>query len=133
MPDLIVYPYKRSAGIHLPFITLAVQNHQQWYSIEAYVDSGAAYSVFAPAVAARIGLDFRSVRRILVQVGDGGLIPVFLHDLEIQLGRHRFAAPIGFSDRLGVRFGVLGQSGIFDRFKVCFDERRFIVTLAPLD
>ena len=50
MPDLIVYPYRRSAGIHLLFITL-----------------------------------------------------------------------------------VLGRSGIFDRFKICFDERRFVVTLAPLD
>ena len=80
-----------------------------------------------------MGLEFRSGRRTLIQVGDGGLIPVFLHDLEVQVGQYRFVAPVGFSDRIGVRCGVLGRSGFFDPFKVRFDERRFLVTLAPLD
>lgn len=133
MPDLIVYSYKLSAGMRLPFITFAIQNGQKWFAVEAYIDSGAVYSVFTPAVASRIGLEFRSGRRILIQVGDGGLIPVFLHDLEVQVGQHRFVAPVGFSDRLGIRFGVLGRSGFFDRFRVCFDEKRFLVTLALLD
>jgi hypothetical protein len=129
----MVYPYKRNAGLQLPFVTFAVQHQQRWFAIEAYVDSGAAYSVFASAVADRIRLDFRSGRRVLIQVGDGGLIPVFLHDLEVQIGQHRFTAPVGFSDRLGIRFGVLGRSGVFDRFRVCFDEKRLVVTLAPLE
>ena len=133
MSDLIVYAYKQATGMRLPFITFALQNRQKWFAIEAYVDSGAVYSVFTPAVASRIGLEFRSGRRTLIQVGDGGLIPVFLHDLEVQVGQHRFLAPVGFSDRLGIRFGVLGRSGFFDRFRVCFDERRFVVTLAPWD
>lgn len=133
MPDLIVYSYKRTAGMQHPFVTLAVQNQEQWFSLEAYVDSGAIYSVFTPGVAARIGLDYRGGRRTLIQVGDGGLIPVFLHDLKVQIGQSRFVAPIGFSDRLGIRFGVLGRSGFFDRFRVCFDERRYVVTLAPFD
>lgn len=132
MSDLIVFPYKRNAGLQLPFITFAVLHQQTWFAIEAYVDSGAAYSVFASPVADRIRLDFRSGRRVLIQVGDGGLIPVFLHDLEIQISRHRFTAPVAFSDRLGIRFGVLGRSGVFDRFRVCFDEKSLVVTLAPL-
>jgi hypothetical protein len=28
--------------------------------------------------------------------------------------------PIGFSEQLGIRLNILGESGIFDRFKVCF-------------
>ncbi len=133
MSDLMVYPYKRNAGLHVPFITFAVQYQQKWFATEAYVDSGAVYSVFSSTVADRMGLNFRNGRRILIQVGDGGLIPVFLHDLEIQVGQYRFTAPVGFSDRLGIRFGVLGRSGIFDRFRICFDEKRLVVTLAPVE
>jgi len=50
-----------------------------------------------------------------------------------KIGQHRFTAPVGFSDRLGTRFGVLGRSGVFDRFRVCFDEKRLVVTFAPLE
>jgi len=52
----------------------------------------------------------------------GSFIPVYLHDLEIQVGKHRLTAPLGFSDRLGVRFNLLGRMGILSHFKVCFDE-----------
>ncbi len=38
MPDLIVYSYKLSAGMRLPFITFAIQNGQKWFAVEAYVD-----------------------------------------------------------------------------------------------
>ncbi len=68
-----------------------------------------------------------------VQVGDGSFIPVYLHDLEVQVGKHRMVVPVGFSDRLGVRFNLLGREGIFRYFKVCFDERDFVVTLFPYE
>ena len=42
----------------------------------------------------------------------------YLHDLEIQVGKHRLTAPLGFSDRLGVRFNLLGRVGIFSHFSV---------------
>ncbi|NEO53445.1 MAG: hypothetical protein F6K54_10340 [Okeania sp. SIO3B5] len=66
--------------------------------------------------------------RVNLQVGDGSLIPVYLHDLEIQLGRERFTCLIGFSHRLGVSFNVLGKQGIFDKFKICFLESQGIIS-----
>lgn len=86
---------------------------------------------FHLAVADRIGLTYRTGQRKFVQVGDGALIPVYLHDLEIQLGKHRLTAPLGFSEKRGIRFNLLGRTGIFDHFKVCFDEKRYLVTFSP--
>jgi hypothetical protein len=63
-----------------------------------------------------------------MQVGDGGLIPAYLHNLTVQLGAEKFVAPLGFSERLGVGFNLLGRTGVFDRFKVCFDEQNWFVT-----
>ncbi|HDN78898.1 MAG: hypothetical protein DRO11_07825 [Methanobacteriota archaeon] len=128
---VVIYRYKRLGDIRVPIITLAIRYKERWFPVEAYVDSGATYSVFTAQVAERIGLAYREGSKVYVQVGDGGFIPVFLHNLEIQLGKHRFVAPVGFSDKLGVRFNLLGRVGIFNHFKVCFDERDFVVTFTP--
>jgi len=128
---IVTYRYKHVKGLRVPIITVAIRYGERWHSVEAYVDSGATYSVFTTQVADRLGLDFRSGRRLYVQVGDGGFIPVYLHDLQIQIGRYRLQASLGFSDKLGVRFNLLGRTSIFSYFKVCFDERDFKVTFQP--
>lgn len=129
--SVVTYRYKRLKGLRVPIITLAIRYGERWHPVGAYVDSGATYSVFTAQVADRLGLAYRSGRRMYVQVGDGSFIPVYLHDLEIQVGKYRLTAPLGFSDRLGVRFNLLGRTGVFDYFKVCFDERHFAVTFLP--
>jgi len=35
---------------------------------------------------------------------------------------------VGFSEKLGVGFNLLGRAGVFDRFKVCFQERERVLT-----
>lgn len=54
--------------------------------------------------------------------------PVYLHDLEVQLGEERFTGTIGFSEKLGIGFNLIGRVSFFNRFKVCFDEHKFLVT-----
>jgi predicted aspartyl protease len=129
--SVVTYRYKQLKSLRVPIVTLAIRYGDRWYPVEAYVDSGATYSVFTMQVANRLGLAYRSGRRVYVQVGDGSFIPVYLHDLELQVGKHRLTAPLGFSDRLGVRFNLLGRTGIFSHFKVCFDEESFVVTFCP--
>ncbi len=63
-----------------------------------------------------------------LQVGDGSFIPVYLRDLELQIGPERFVAKVGFSERLGVAFNLLGRESIFSRFTICFQERQRILT-----
>lgn len=53
------------------------------------MDSGAFYSVIKSDFAEIIGIDFRNGRKIYVQVGDGGYIPVHLHTIDIQIKQHR--------------------------------------------
>jgi hypothetical protein len=129
----VTYRYKRLKNLEVPIITLAIKYGQRWYPLEAYVDSGATYSVFTAQVANRLGLAYRTGRRVYVQVGDGSFIPVYLHDLEVQIGKHRLTAPLGFSDKLGIRFNLLGRTGIFGYFKTCFDERQFVLTFSPYE
>lgn len=71
----VTYHYKQLKGLRVPIITLAIRHGERWHPVEAYVDSGATYSVFTAQVAERLGLAYRSGRRTYVQVGDGGFIP----------------------------------------------------------
>ena len=126
--SIVRMKYKVYKGQLVPIITLGIRYKELWYPLEAYVDSGATYSIFSHNFADRIGLDFKMGRLIYAQVGDGGSIPAFINVLDIQLGEERFKGKIGFSEKLGIGFNLLGRASVFDRFKVCFDEHRYLVT-----
>ena len=118
----IRFLYKRVEGILQPIIPIGIKVETAWMPINVYVDSGAAYTILKASIAEEAGLNYRTGTRTNLQVGNGNLMPIYLHELEIQLGTERFLCPIGFSANLGVKFNVLGKTGIFDRFKVCFQQ-----------
>jgi len=112
----------------MPIITIGLKHNDRWYPVDAYVDSGAVYSIFADSMAKMMGLDIKKGKLIYTQVGDGGFIPVYLNTLDIQLGHRGFKATIGFSEKLGIGFNILGRTDIFDRFVICFDDMKNIIT-----
>jgi hypothetical protein len=74
------------------------------------------------------GLNFEKGRKVFAQVGDGSLIPLYLHKLPMQIGGKRFEGTVGFSEKLGVRFNLLGRAEVFDHFRICFHEKRKIMS-----
>ena len=127
-----LFPYRSVAGRLSPIIPMAIALNGQWQAADLYVDSGAFYTLVHAQLAVAYGLDFRKGRRLNVQVGDGSLIPIYLHRLPVQIGTMRFTATIGFSEKLGVRFNLLGRQDVFDHFTICFHERRKVVSFQPL-
>ena len=125
---LITFRYKPVHGRFAPIITVGLKVAGTWCPLEVYVDSGAACTVLHAQIADGIGFEYRLGERTYLQVGDGGFIPVYVHDLELQLGAERFVSKVGFSEKLGVGFNLLGRAGVFDRFRVCFQERERILT-----
>lgn len=123
-----VFRYKPFRRYPAPIITIGVRLEATWYPIEVYVDSGAAYTVLHAEIATGVGFDYRTDEQTYLQVGDGSFIPVYLHDLEIQLGAERFTATVGFSEKLGIGFNLLGRVGLFSQFKICFQESKGILT-----
>jgi hypothetical protein len=64
-------------------------------------------------------------------VGNGDPVPVYLHDLPIQIGSQQFKAIISFSPGLGVGFNLLGRQDIFTHFDVTFSDSRRQVSFRP--
>ena len=112
----------------MPIIPITIQDHKVW----VYVDSGATFSMVGAAEAGDMGINWQSGRHQMVVVGDGSYIPTFIHEIPIQLGASQITVPIGFSERLGVGFNLLGRTGVFDQFEVCFNDRARKVTFQQL-
>lgn len=120
------FPYIKHAGRFLPIIPIELKG-KEWLVFDAYVDSGAGYSIFHSDVAAILGIKLEEGKEDYVIVGDGSRIRVYIHSIRIKLAGREFEAMIGFSRRLGIGFNVLGQKDIFNRFKICFDLSERII------
>ncbi|MCK4390929.1 MAG: hypothetical protein KAV83_11920 [Desulfobacterales bacterium] len=68
----------------------------------------------------------------MVVVGDGSYIPVYLFKIAVSIGEIEFMAEIGFSERLGVGFNLLGRRDFFDIFRVCFSDSQEKITFEKL-
>jgi len=123
-----IFRYKPFRGYLALIITIGVNINATWYPIEVYVDSGSMYTILHTQIAEGIGFNYLTGDRIFLQVGDGSYIPIYLHDLDVQIGTERFAGKVGFSEKLGVGFNLLGRKSFFDRFKICFQESSGILT-----
>jgi Aspartyl protease len=125
---VIEFPYTFHKGYLMPIIPITIQNHKVW----VFVDSGATFSMVNAAEARDMGIDWQSGRLQMVVVGDGSFIPVFIHDVPVEIGSTPITIPIGFSERLGVGFNLLGRTGVFNRFEVCFNDHTRKVTFQPI-
>jgi len=71
-----------------------------------------------------------------VTVGDGSLIPVYMHRIVVQLALEEFDAMIGFSKQLGIGFNIIGRRDILKGSKFAFFHKKVpngsksVVTLA---
>ena len=126
--SLIEFPYTLYKHYLMPIIPVLIEAHKIW----AFVDSGATFSIMSIDDARRIGIDWEKGHRQMIVVGDGSFIPAYFHDLSVQIDTYKIVAPIGFSERLGVGFNILGRTGIFDQFQVCFNDHARKVTLEKI-
>lgn len=118
------YPYQEiEPGKVAPIIDIRLFGRGRLYRFEAYVDSGADYSLFEEQVARLIGIKLKEGREIPLTVGDGDRMKAYLHRIPVLFSGEKFFAPICFSSQLGSGFNLLGRAGFFRKFRICFHER----------
>ena len=118
------FPYLKDAhGRHAPIVYLQVWTGNRWLYLQAYVDSGASWSVFHLDVAQLLGIKLTRAKRRYVTLGNGSVLPIYLQRIKVRFAGSEFTVPAGFSDALRMGFNLMGRSGFFDRFLMCFDDR----------
>ena len=118
------FPYlKDTQGRHAPIVYLQAWTGNRWLYLQAYVDSGASWSVFHLDVAQLLGIKLNKAKRRYVTLGNGSVLPIYLQRIKVRFAGAEFAVPAGFSDALRMGFNLMGRAGFFDRFLMCFDDR----------
>lgn len=128
----VKFHYVEYQGKFLPIISIRLKN-KEWVKFRAFVDSGAAYSIFQAEMAEILGLKLEDGKETRVTVGDGSQIEVYIHQIKVDIAGQEFTASIGFSRHLGIGFNIIGRLDIFDRFKICFDETEKVVEFHQKD
>ena len=129
----VVFPYVPYRGHPAPILPIAIQGVRGWTVVWTYADSGASLSILNTArEAGRLGLRVEDGQLVYSVVGDGSLIPVYVHRLPVRIGPIELTATIGFSARLGVGFNLLGRQDIFTHFDVTFSDSRQRITFKPV-
>ena len=130
-PRRVEFHYLKDAtGRYAPIVYLQVRAENRWLYLQAYVDSGASWTIFHTDVAQILGIQLTRARRHTMILGNGSVIPIVIRRLRVRFAGREFTVPAAFSDALKIGFNVLGREGFFDRFVVCFHDRarRLIVT-----
>ena len=118
-------------GIFAPIIPIEILAGDKWLGFEGYIDTGATYSIFHVDVATLLNLHYEKGKQVMMKVGDGGFIPVYLHKLPVRIVNVEFKAIIGFSKSLGVDFNLIGRASFFEYFRICFSDREKVIILYP--
>lgn len=72
-----IYHYKSHEGYLSPIIPVDIKCNNNIVETNAYVDSGATYSVFIKDIAEELGLIMERGNLKYLRIGDGNNIPVF--------------------------------------------------------
>ncbi|MFA6548304.1 MAG: hypothetical protein WCT39_00025 [Candidatus Margulisiibacteriota bacterium] len=108
---------------YAPIVRLELSSALRSIETEAYVDSGASYSIFKVEIAEMLKINYLKGRKVLLTIGDGAHMPIYLHNLPVKFADHAFHARVGFSDKLGIEFNLLGRASFFDKFMICFNDK----------
>lgn len=56
-------------------------------------------------------------------IGIGGHICAYTHRIKLSIEKEEFECNVLFSDEFIVKFNLLGRVGLFDKFKVFFEDK----------
>ncbi len=122
----LIFPYKLVARRYIPVIPIILYGSLETkIRTEAYVDSGATFSIFSIDIAKSLELNLKNAREQFFVVGDGSFIPAKVIKIPVQIGNEKIISDIAFSDKLNIGFNLLGRRGIFEYFdETAFCEKR---------
>ncbi len=127
------FPYMKDAqGHYAPIVYLQAWTGNRWLYLQAYVDSGASWSIFHVDVAQLLGIKLTHAARRYVTLGNGSTLPIYLQHIKVRFAGDEFLAPAGFSDALRSGFNLMGRAGFFSRFAMSFNDRARLLVVTRL-
>lgn len=109
-------------GILRPVIPIEIQYQNRTVPYEVLVDSGADFCIFNAQVGDLLGINIYEGEKQMVGGITGVLEPYYIHEIILKIGGWPHKIKVGFLPGIALLgYGVVGQQGFFDIFKVNFD------------
>jgi len=127
-------PFPRRTSVSRPVVPIALINGSQRIRNLALIDSGVDYCIFHAEIGEQIGLDIESDKRLSFFGTGGQEQSAFFHDVKLEVGGHEISCFAGFSRELeSLPYGILGQIGFFNKFKITFDYEKGKIELQSVE
>lgn len=125
-------PFPTRQVIFRPVIDIRLLWNGQSTQYRVLIDSGADYCIFHSDVADVLGIPLTQGKKMTFY-GTGGLPQVaYFHDIQVEVAGWPLNLYCGFSPEMkSLPYGILGQTGFFDKFKIEFDYQNKRIELKP--
>ena len=119
---VLAFNYKQIGKRFFPIIPVKIGKENTFIETEAYIDSGASISAFHTTLAELLDIDYKK-GEIVYPKGTAGHIKAFKVKAKLVVGKTEINCHVLFSNELTTSFNLLGLEGIFDAFKISFDNK----------
>jgi hypothetical protein len=129
----VKFSYTRySESVLRPVIPITLHHDAAVADYTVLIDSGADINVFAYELAEYLGIDVQTGEaRTFVGVS-GRPEEFFLHPIKLEVGNQVIPVEAGFARSMDQKpYGIVGQRGFFDQFRVMFDLTTEVIELTP--
>lgn len=115
-----------------PVVDIRLLWNNKGTNYRVLIDSGADYCIFHADVALVLGISVKDGKKMIFY-GTGGTPQIaYFHNVQIEVGGWPMDLYCGFSfDMQSLAYGILGQTGFFDQFKIEFDYHNKRLELKP--
>ena len=132
--------FPKRKALYRPVIPIHMYSLNLRYKVHHYalLDTGADYNLFhADYLNYLNGNYLEEGKRQDILGIEGKGVETYFHDVVIEIGPWRYKAYTGFTNYGMVRssdqmsYGILGQVGFFEHFKVSFDYKKLEIEVKP--
>ncbi len=125
-------PFPDRQFVYRPVINILLIFGNKSLEYEALIDSGADFCIFHAEMATILGIKVNEGKQMTFY-GTGGVPQTaYFHEIQIEIGGWPMDLYCGFSSEMkSLPYGILGQTGFFDRFRIEFDYKNKRIELKP--
>ena len=119
------FRYKLYGDVSRPVIQIILKNKENVVGYNVLIDSGADICLFDQNIGEAIGIDIKKGKLKEVFGVGGKASAYYVHPIMIEVGGWEYKIEAGFMPDVAGRvmpYGIVGQKGFFEFFKVIFDK-----------
>ncbi|MBI2611713.1 hypothetical protein HYW54_03135 [Candidatus Gottesmanbacteria bacterium] len=130
-----IFPHSSYLGISVlrPIIPAIISYGGNSLKYDVLIDSGADFCILPAEIGEYLGIDIKSrTKQEFGGIQEQGKTRAvaYMHEVILNIGGYDYKTTVGFSyDIAKMGYGILGQKGFFNLFKIQFDYRKGEVEL----